>query len=41
MLERSPELALTFDDVLLQPCESDVLPSQVELKSKFSRNICR
>lgn len=30
---------LTYDDVLLVPRFSDVLPSQVELKSKFSRNI--
>lgn len=39
MLERSPELALTFDDVLLQPGESDVLPSQVDLTSQFTRGI--
>ncbi|MBD3637646.1 MAG: IMP dehydrogenase [Crocinitomicaceae bacterium] len=30
---------LTYDDVLLVPRFSEVLPSQVELKSKFSRNI--
>ena len=30
---------LTFDDVLLIPAYSEVLPSLVEIKSKFSRNI--
>jgi len=33
------ELGLTFDDVLLQPQESDVIPSQVVTTSKLSRNI--
>ena len=30
---------LTFDDVLLQPAFSDVLPREVSIKSQFSRNI--
>ena len=30
---------LTFDDVLLIPAYSEVLPTSVELKTKFSRNI--
>jgi len=30
---------LTFDDVLLVPAYSEVLPREVNLKSKFSRNI--
>ena len=30
---------LTYDDVLLVPAYSDVLPKTVELKTKFSRNI--
>ena len=30
---------LTFDDVLLVPAYSDFLPNQVDLKTKFSRNI--
>ena len=30
---------LTFDDVLLIPAYSEVLPRTVELKTKFSRNI--
>ena len=30
---------LTYEDVLLIPAYSEVLPKQVELKTKFSRNI--
>ena len=30
---------LTYDDVLLIPAYSEVLPKMVELKTKFSRNI--
>lgn len=33
------EHALTFDDVLLQPAYSDVLPRQVDLRSQLTRNI--
>jgi IMP dehydrogenase len=32
-------LGLTFDDVLLLPAESDVLPSRVDTSSRLSRNI--
>ena len=32
-------LALTFDDVLLVPQESDVLPTEVETFTRFSRNV--
>src|SRR5699024_1980634 len=32
-------LGLTFDDVLLLPAESDVLPSAVRTSSRFSRNV--
>ena len=35
----SPVLALTFDDVLLRPGLSDVLPSQVDIKSRITRDI--
>ena len=31
--------ALTFDDVLLEPQYSEVLPSEVEVSTRFSRNI--
>ena len=30
---------LTFDDVLLLPAESNVIPSEVDVSSRFSRNI--
>ena len=30
---------LTYDDVLLVPSYSEVLPRDVKLESKFSRNI--
>ena len=33
------EEGLTYDDVLLVPAYSEVLPSEVSLKTKFSRNI--
>ncbi|MEV6608300.1 IMP dehydrogenase [Kutzneria sp. NPDC051319] len=32
-------LGLTFDDVLLLPAESDVIPSQVDTSTKLSRNV--
>ena len=33
------EEALTFDDVLLVPARSDVLPREVDLSTQLSRNI--
>src|SRR5687767_7731047 len=36
--ERIPE-ALTFDDVLLVPQKSDVLPSEVDVRTRLTRNI--
>src|SRR5262245_23020468 len=38
-LNGSPREALTFDDVLLKPGLSDVLPSEVDVKSRVSREI--
>jgi IMP dehydrogenase len=35
----SPELALTFDDVLLKPGLSDVLPSEVDIRTRITRDI--
>lgn len=35
---RSPKHALTFDDILLVPQYSDIVPSQVSTKSFFARN---
>ena len=37
--EKFAALGLTFDDVLLQPVESDVLPSEVSTRTRLSRNI--
>ena len=31
--------ALTFDDVLLVPQYSEILPKQVDIKTRFSRNV--
>jgi len=39
MLEGRIEEALTFDDVLLVPNYSEVLPSQVDVRTKLTRNI--
>ncbi len=40
MLNRDDlKLALTFDDVLLLPAESDVLPKSVETATRLTRNI--
>ncbi|MFL5318979.1 MAG: IMP dehydrogenase, partial [Myxococcaceae bacterium] len=39
MLTEPLRLALTFDDVLLQPAESAVLPRQVELTTRLTRNL--
>src|SRR5688572_32804578 len=36
--ERVPE-ALTFDDVLLVPQKSEVLPSEVDVRTRLTRNI--
>jgi IMP dehydrogenase len=32
-------LGLTFDDVLLQPCESDILPSQADTRTWITKSI--
>src|SRR5436309_4672144 len=34
-----PELALTFDDVLLRPGLSEVLPSEVDIRSRITHEI--
>ena len=39
MLDRDPPLALTFDDVLLQPGFSDVLPRETQLETRLARDI--
>ncbi len=37
--ERFAALGLTFDDVLLLPAASDVIPSEVDTSTRFSRNL--
>jgi len=39
VIDESPRLALTFDDVLLVPAASSVLPDQVDLSTRFAGNI--
>lgn len=39
MLNKPLEEGLTFDDVLLAPAHSDVLPAATDIKTNFSRNI--
>lgn len=39
MIEPAEYLGLTFDDVLLLPAESDVVPSEVSTASQVTRNI--
>jgi len=39
MLDPNLPLALTFDDVLLLPAESDVLPRQVDVSAQLTRHI--
>jgi IMP dehydrogenase len=39
MADVSPHEALTFDDVLLVPAHSNVLPSQVETRTRLTRGI--
>ena len=37
--ERTSQKALTFDDVLLVPAYSEVLPREVKLEASFTRHI--
>ncbi len=39
MLDEKIKEGLTFDDVLILPAKSDVLPSQADISTRFSRNI--
>jgi IMP dehydrogenase len=38
-MENIKNLALTFDDVLLKPCYSEVLPSEVSVKTRLTQKI--
>jgi IMP dehydrogenase len=39
MLENEPRLGLTYDDVILVPAKSAVLPSEVDIRTQLTRNI--
>jgi IMP dehydrogenase len=39
MLSPDVRTALTFDDVLLQPAESEVLPKQVEVSTRLTARV--
>lgn len=39
MLEDKLELGLTFDDVLLLPAKSDIMPKDVDVSTKLTKNI--
>src|SRR5215813_2050772 len=39
MLEKEPRMGLTFDDVILVPAKSQVLPSDVNTHTRLTRNI--
>jgi len=39
MLDKEVRVGLTFDDVVLVPAKSEVLPSEVETQTRVSRNI--
>lgn len=39
MLEDSIKIGLTFDDVLLVPSKSDILPGEVDVSAQLTRNI--
>lgn len=39
MLDKEPRLGLTYDDVILVPAKSQVLPNEVDTSTFVSRNI--
>jgi IMP dehydrogenase len=39
MLEQEPRMGLTYDDVMLVPAKSQVLPSEADMRTRLSRNI--
>lgn len=39
MLEDNVKMGLTFDDVLLMPAKSDVLPGEVDISTRLTKNI--
>ena len=39
MLEKEPRLGLTYDDVVLVPAKSQILPSEVDMRTRLTRHI--
>lgn len=39
MLEKEPRMGLTYDDVILVPAKSQVLPTEVDMRTHLSRHI--
>ena len=39
MLDKEPRLGLTYDDVVLVPAKSQVLPNEVDTSTMVTRNI--
>jgi len=39
MLDDKPREHLTFDDVLLLPAYSEVLPAEVDVRTRLTRNL--
>ena len=35
----SPQETLTFEDILIRPCYSEILPAQTDLRTQFSRQL--
>src|SRR5881409_121872 len=39
MLDKEPRLGLTYDDVVLVPAKSQILPTEVDMRTRLTRNI--
>ena len=39
MLDKEPRLGLTYDDVVLVPAKSQILPSEVDMRTMLTRHI--
>ena len=39
MLDKEPRLGLTYDDVVLVPAKSQILPSDVDMRTRLTRHI--
>ena len=39
MLDKEPRLGLTYDDVVLVPAKSQILPTEVDMRTRLTRHI--